>query len=117
MLAKITDATILKKIRAIKLAIFDVDGVMTNGELHYGPDGEMTKIFNTDINAAGFFVKQILGGVSSVVNGLGALRNRLGDAHGKGKSQVRPAQRHAQLAVNLAGATALFLIETWQSKN
>jgi Abortive infection C-terminus len=31
--------------------------------------------------------KQILGGCQSVVNGLGALRNRLGDAHGKASSR------------------------------
>lgn len=79
---------------------------LTSKQLNVAPSQHTEEIF-----------KQILGGVSSVVNGLGALRNRLGDAHGKGKTQIRPAQRHAQLAVNLAGATALFLIETWQIKN
>jgi hypothetical protein len=79
---------------------------LTSKELNIAPSQHTTEVF-----------KQILGGVASVVNGLGALRNRLGDAHGKGKAQIRPAQRHAQLAVNLAGATALFLIETWQFKN
>jgi hypothetical protein len=47
-----------------------------------------------------------------VVNELGSLRNRLGDAHGKGKGGVRPAPRHSELAVNLAGSIALFLVET-----
>ncbi|MCG2786502.1 MAG: abortive infection family protein [Anaerolineae bacterium] len=61
--------------------------------------------------------KQILGGCSSIVNGLGTLRNRLGDAHGQGKKTVRPAARHAELAVNLAGSVALFLVETWESRN
>lgn len=61
--------------------------------------------------------KQILGGCSSIVNGLGTLRNRLGDAHGQGKKPVRPAARHAELAVNLAGSVALFLVETWESRN
>jgi hypothetical protein len=56
--------------------------------------------------------KQILGGCHSVVEGVGALRNRLSDAHGKGKSAPRPQARHAQLAVNLAGAMAMFLVET-----
>lgn len=79
---------------------------LTSKELNIAPSQHTTEVF-----------KQILGGVASVVNGLGALRNRLGDAHGKGRAQIRPAHRHAQLAVNLAGATALFLIETWQFKN
>jgi uncharacterized protein YfkK (UPF0435 family) len=58
--------------------------------------------------------RQILGGCQSVVEGLGAVRNRLGDAHGQGRQPVRPAPRHAELAVNLAGTMALFLIRTWQ---
>lgn len=60
--------------------------------------------------------KQILGGCSAVVNGLGTLRNRMGDAHGKGKRQVRPAQRHAGLAVNLSGSLSLFLVETFNAQ-
>lgn len=61
--------------------------------------------------------KQILGGCTAVIEGLGALRNRLSDAHGKGKAGVKAAPRHAELAVNLAGSTALFLLATWESKN
>ena len=57
--------------------------------------------------------KQILGGCSSIVNGLGSLRNSLGDAHGKGIGHVRPSSRHARLAVNLSGSMALFLAETY----
>ena len=38
---------IIERIRNIKLAIFDVDGVLTDGCLHYGPNGEETKVFNT----------------------------------------------------------------------
>lgn len=60
--------------------------------------------------------KQILGGCASIINGLGSLRNRLGDAHGKGKAQVKPAPRHAELAVNLAGTMALYLLETFNAK-
>jgi hypothetical protein len=56
--------------------------------------------------------KQILGGCKSVVEGLGALRNRAGDAHGHGRRGYEPEERHAALAVNLAGAVAAFLAET-----
>ena len=51
-----------------------------------------------------------------MVEGLGAFRNREGDAHGKGKLQVKPLPRHAALAVNLAGSLASFLIETWEAR-
>jgi hypothetical protein len=59
--------------------------------------------------------KQILGGCTAVVEGLGALRNRLSDAHGQGKRPVRPAPRHAELAVNLAGTVAMFLVTTHEA--
>lgn len=60
--------------------------------------------------------KQILGGCTSVVGGLGALRNKLGDAHGKGKKASKPSKRHAELSVNLAGTMAVFLIATHLEK-
>lgn len=59
--------------------------------------------------------KQILGGCSGVVNGLGSLRNKLGDAHGQGVRNIKPQVRHAELAVNLAGSMALFLIQTFEA--
>ena len=61
--------------------------------------------------------KRILGGATSVVEGLGSLRNNIGDAHGQGRKPVRPSARHAQLAVNLSGATATFLVDTWLARN
>lgn len=57
--------------------------------------------------------KQILGGCQTVVEGLGALRNKLGDAHGKSKNKVKPSGRHAELAVNLAGSMCSFLLQTY----
>ncbi|EYD74421.1 Abortive phage resistance protein [Rubellimicrobium mesophilum DSM 19309] len=61
--------------------------------------------------------RKILGGVTTVVNGLGTLRNRLSDSHGKGaKAPVRPSARHASLAVNMAGALASFIADTHQER-
>ena len=58
-------------------------------------------------------VKAILGSAMNLVNGIGTLRNRLSDSHGRGsKMPVRPSPRHASLAVNTAGAIATFLVET-----
>ena len=61
--------------------------------------------------------KQILGGCTTVVEGLGSIRNKLGDAHGPGKLPVRPAPRHAELAVNLAGTMAAYLVATWEARS
>ncbi|WP_093832053.1 abortive infection family protein [Spirosoma endophyticum] len=60
--------------------------------------------------------KQILGGCKSVVIGLGSIRNKLSDSHGKGSIQAKPSARHAELAVNLAGSMASFLIQTYKAK-
>ena len=60
--------------------------------------------------------KRILGGATSVVEGLGSLRNKIGDAHGQEKKAVRPSARHAQLAVNMAGTMATFIVETWNKE-
>lgn len=78
---------------------------LTANELNLSPSQHTQDIF-----------KQILGGCSAVVNGLGNLRNKLGDAHGQGKMPVRPAPRHAELAVNLAGSLALFLVATYEAQ-
>lgn len=73
----------------------------TAKELNMSPEQHSEQIF-----------KQILGGCSGVVNGLGTLRNKHGDAHGHKPLAAKPKKRHAELAVNLAGAMALFLVET-----
>ena len=57
-------------------------------------------------------IKSILGGAMSVANGIGTLRNKLSDSHGRGGKAVKPSPRHASLAVNMAGALATFLVET-----
>lgn len=79
---------------------------LTAEQLNIAPNQHTEQIF-----------KQILGGCTAVVEGLGALRNRLSDAHGKGKAAVKPAARHAELAVNLAGGMAMFLLATWDARN
>lgn len=60
-------------------------------------------------------VRQILGGLSTVVNGIGALRTHEG-AHGKGKNVARIDGRIARLAIHAASTIALFYIESWQRR-
>lgn len=61
-------------------------------------------------------IKAILGGAMTLVNGIGTLRNKLSDSHGRGGLPVRPSPRHASLAVNTAGAIATFLVETFNER-
>jgi hypothetical protein len=44
-------------------------------------------------------IRAILGGVMTVVNGLGTLRNKLSDSHGRGGAPVKPSPRHARLSL------------------
>ena len=60
--------------------------------------------------------KQILGGCSAIVEGLGSLRNKISDVQGQGKNNVKPSPRHAEFAVNLAETMAVFLFSTWEMK-
>ncbi len=61
--------------------------------------------------------KQILGGANGIISGIGSLRNKLGDAHGKAKTSIKPKERHSELAVNIAGTMALFLYKTFKEEN
>lgn len=74
--------------------------------LNLAPDQHTEEVF-----------KAILGSCQNVVNSLGTLRNRLSDAHGHGRKPVRPSARHAELAVNLAGTMATFLVATWNERS
>jgi 3-deoxy-D-manno-octulosonate 8-phosphate phosphatase (KDO 8-P phosphatase) len=58
-------AALLDRARAVRLAIFDVDGVLTDGHLYYGPQGELLKAFNT---LDGHGIKMLAGaGVASAI--------------------------------------------------
>jgi 3-deoxy-D-manno-octulosonate 8-phosphate phosphatase (KDO 8-P phosphatase) len=61
-------AEIVERIRRVKLAVFDVDGVMTDGSLNYGADGETTKVFNT-LDGQGMKMLQQSGVDIAVISG------------------------------------------------
>ena len=61
-------------------------------------------------------VRTILGGLNTVIQGIGALRSHAGDAHGRERGFRRIDARIARLAVHSASTAAQFLSETWQRK-
>lgn len=73
--------------------------------LNLAPDAHTEEVF-----------RRILGSCQSIVETLGTLRNKLSDAHSSGPLRVKPKPRHAELAVNLAGTMATFLISTWEAR-
>jgi hypothetical protein len=90
------------------------------GAASYGSYDDLPKLYGSVAKALNLapsqhtedVFKQILGGAFGVVQGIGALRNRVGDAHGQGRRSVKIQSRHAALAVNLAGTMATYLVET-----
>ncbi len=54
-------------------------------------------------------LRQILSGMVSIVGGLAAVRNKMGDAHA---TSYRPSRHHAKLAVHAAVTLSDFLFET-----
>lgn len=61
-------------------------------------------------------LKQVLTGLSSIVDGLGAFRTHAGTAHGQHKRSYKVAPRHARLVVHAAHSLCLFIIETWRAR-
>lgn len=61
-------------------------------------------------------LQQVLSGMISVVDGIGALRTHASSAHGAGKKSYKLEPRHARLAVHGAHTVALFILESWRSK-
>lgn len=59
-------------------------------------------------------MRQILGGLASIVNGVGDLRTHAGSAHGRGHQGIQLEPKHARLAVHAAHTVVGFVLETWE---
>lgn len=72
--------SVLDQAAKIKLALFDVDGVLTDGKLHYGPDGEQMKVFHA-LDGHGLKMLQTAGIEVGVISARKskALQTRLND--------------------------------------
>jgi hypothetical protein len=97
--------------------------ILDDEDIEYSPEADLPQLYRACAEVLDMapsqqtaqIFRQIFGGCTSVVQGLGSLRNRVGDAHGHGRHAARPSERHARLAVNLAGSMATFLVETWEA--
>lgn len=83
----------------------------------YDDAADLLKLYRPTLEAlniapsqhTGAVFKHILGGCTSVVEGLAALRNR-----SVTRTTVGPSARHAQVAVNLSDSMTSFLAATWE---
>ena len=72
---------------------------------------------NIDNNKKGAeSIKKILGGLTTIVQGLAELRNTYGTGHGKSANFKGLQPKHAKLAANAASIVAYFLLEAHNKK-
>lgn len=69
-----------------------------------------------DETKAASSIRQILGSLSSVVQGISEIRNEYDSGHGKGGRFKGLQPRHAKLAVGAASTLAIYLLETHEIK-
>ncbi len=55
-------------------------------------------------------------GAITIAHSVASIRTKIGDAHGASPTRGNPIERHARLAVNIAGAVCSFLLETYNEK-
>ncbi len=98
--------------------------ILANSDVRYPPNPDITKLYylvseelrlspNQHIHKQ---VKAVLGNCQAVVGGIAFIRNNLGDAHSREPGTPSATPADAELAVNLAGALATFLVRTWETQ-
>lgn len=98
--------------------------ILDESHVYYDHDADLPELYSTtskQLNLAPSqhqeqLFKQILGSCHQIVQGLGAIRNKLSDSHGRSGRAPSPSARHAALGVNLAGTAAEFLLASWQDQ-
>ncbi len=85
----------------------DIKSVWTPVRKHLGFDPSLLE--DQDL-------QQILSGLISIVEGIGALRTHASSAHGAGVKTYKLEARHARLAVHSSHTLALFVLESWQKR-
>lgn len=58
-------------------------------------------------------LRKVVGGLSSVVDGVGAFRTHAGSAHGGGRTRRAPEEHEARLAIHASHAVVAFILEHW----
>ena len=77
----------------------------------FARDGRLFDPSRKDISE---MLRQVLSGLTSVVNGLASMRNKMSDAHA---SSYKASKHHAKLAVNSAKTFADFIFDTYSYQN
>jgi hypothetical protein len=89
----------------------------------YPADGDLPKLYGLVANTLGLSAKtqvseinrRFFGAVHTIIQAVGELRNKVGDAHGKSYNESRVSEAQSQLAVSLSGAITSFLLSALDS--
>jgi len=89
----------------------------------YAPDGDLPKMHARVADALGISAakatsdinRRFFGSVHTIVQAVGELRNRIGDAHGRSGIELHASRSQAELAVRLAEAMTKFLLMTFDA--
>jgi 3-deoxy-D-manno-octulosonate 8-phosphate phosphatase (KDO 8-P phosphatase) len=57
----------IQKAATVRLMVFDVDGILTDGSLHFGPEGEVMKTFNV-LDGQGIKLLQQAGILTAIIS-------------------------------------------------
>jgi hypothetical protein len=85
--------------------------------LSFSPTADLPQLFDAVLQVLQFSpraqtdrrLRQVAGNIQAVVGGVASLRGDIGDAHGKNPDDPLATPEQAELAVNLAGAIALYV--------
>lgn len=111
------DGAITNARSLIEAVLLEIDRDINPNPMEY--DGDLIKLYRRVQNLLGLdpgkkdisdTLKQLLGGLASLVSGIAGLRNKMGDAH---PVTFKPAKYHAVLAVNASKALAGFILEVY----
>jgi hypothetical protein len=91
--------------------------------ISYNNDIDLPKLYGIVSNQLGISAKsqvndinrKFFGATHSIIQSVGELRNKVGDAHGKGFNDTGTSTTQAEYAVNLAGVVANYLIRMYDS--
>jgi hypothetical protein len=92
--------------------------VLTERTVKFDPAANLPNLFNATLDSLSLAprqqtdrtFRQLLGNCQAIVNGLAAIRNDIGDAHGKSITDEPADSVHAELAVNVAVSVGLFIL-------
>lgn len=98
--------------------------ILSEAGVEYPSNPDITKLYHMvceelRLSPEQYFdknMKRVLGNCQAVVAGIAFMRNNLGDAHAREPGATFATPADAELAVNLAGAVATFLVRKCESQ-